>query len=127
MHIGGAGSKSIVRVEGGWGKFGKIILIGTERLHLPCMSEGLGVQLGVAEHLFEFGVIEWVVHGGVDVFLRLRREGSSQQGGMRGGTWWGGRGYWLAGGGGLTSCREALRGGHGGRGASCGGRCHHTM
>jgi len=31
--------------------------------------EGPGVQLGVAEHFLELGVVEGAVNGGVDIFL----------------------------------------------------------
>jgi len=57
-------------VEVGKGKDGKIIRIGTELLRLTRVWEGVGIQLGIAQHLFEFGVIEWAVDGGVDVLLR---------------------------------------------------------
>ena len=66
---GGSGSQSIVRVEGGWGKNRQVIMVGPELFCFPRVWEGLGVQLGVAEHLFELGVVAGVVDGGVDVSL----------------------------------------------------------
>jgi len=56
-------------VEGGRGENRQVILFGPEVFHFPIVWEGLGVQLGVAEHLFELGVVAGVVDGGVDVSL----------------------------------------------------------
>jgi len=50
----------------------QVILVGTEMFRLPRVWEGLGVQLGVAEHLQELGVVEGAVDGGVDVFRGCR-------------------------------------------------------
>ena len=61
MRIGGDGSRSVVRVEGGRGKNTEVLLVGTELLRFPGVWEGLGVQLRVAEHLFELGVMEGAV------------------------------------------------------------------
>ena len=47
-------------------------MVGTELLRLPRVWEGLGIDLGVAEHLFELGVVEGAVDAGVDTPLRRR-------------------------------------------------------
>jgi len=113
-------------VEDGRGKKGQVIFVGTEPLRLPRVWEGLGIYLGGAEHLAEFGFVEWAVDGGVDVLLRWRGGLSGQWGCVRGGPGWGGRAHRLDGRGGLASCREALRMGRGGRGArSEGGGASH--
>jgi len=109
-------------VEGGRGEDREVIFVRTELLRLPQVWEGLGVEFGVVEHLFEFGVVEGAVNGGGDVSERWGGGRSGQWGGVRGGTG-------LGGGDALTSRREALWGGCRGRlvstgcrGASCGGR-----
>ena len=55
MRIGGGncGSRGVVRVEAGRGKNEQVILVGTKLFRLPRLCEGLGVELGVAEHLVE--------------------------------------------------------------------------
>ena len=59
MRIGGCGGfRSIVREEDGRGKNGQVILPGTELFRFPRVGESLGVQLGVAEHFFQGGVIK---------------------------------------------------------------------
>jgi len=121
-------------VEGGRGEARQVILVGPELFPFPRGWEGLGVQLGVAKHFLELGVIEWAVDGGVDVFLGTVGGWSSQWGGIRRGTGLSWKAYWLGCGDGLTSRREALWGGRGGRGVggggcgeSRGGRGCHTM
>ena len=91
MRIGGGRSWCVVRVEGGRGKNGLLILIGMELLSFPQVWVGLGIQLSVAEHRLEFGVVEWAMDGGVDVFLGWRRGQSGQRGSVRGSMGWGGR------------------------------------
>jgi len=56
-------------VEGGRGENRQVILVGPELFRFPRVWEGLGVQLGVAEHFLELGVVERAVDGGVDIFL----------------------------------------------------------
>ena len=71
----GAGSLSlgrevfgfVVRVLGGWGEFRQVVFAGAKLLRLPRVGEGLGVQLGVAEHLPKVGVVIGAVHGRVNV------------------------------------------------------------
>ena len=71
-------------MEGGRGENRQVILFGPEVFHFPIVWEGLGVQLGVAEHLFELGVVAAAVDGGVGVLLRW--------GGGQLGQWWAVRG-----------------------------------
>jgi len=73
-------------VEGGRGENGEVILVGTELFRFPRVWVGLGIRLGVAKHLFELGVLEGAVDGGVGVVLRWGRGRSGHQGGVRGGT-----------------------------------------
>ena len=72
MRIGGGGRgpRSVVQVEDGQGENRQVVLVGSELFCFPRVWEGFGVQLGVAEHFLEFGVVEGAVDGGVDVFLR---------------------------------------------------------
>ena len=79
---------------GGWGESGQVILVGPELFRFPRVWEGLGIQLGVAEHLLELGVVKWAVDGGIDISLGVGRGRSGQWGGVRGGTRPGGRASW---------------------------------
>jgi len=56
-------------VEGGRGENRQVILVGPELFCFPRVWEGLGVQLGVAEHFLELSVVEGAMDGGVDIFL----------------------------------------------------------
>ena len=60
----------MVRMVGGRGKNGEVILTGTELFHFPTVWEGLGIQLGVAEHWLEFGIVEGALDGGMGKSLR---------------------------------------------------------
>ena len=112
----------------GWpGENRQVILVSPELIRFPRVWEGLGVQLRVAEHFLEFGVVEGAVHGGVDFFPRWSGGRLGQWGGVRGGTGLRRRVFWLGWRGGLTSCREALWGGRRGCGACHGGSGCHTM
>ena len=57
----------VVQVLGGRGKLRQVIFAGTKLLRLPGVGEGLGIQLGVADHFAEPGVIVGAVHGGINV------------------------------------------------------------
>jgi len=57
LRIGGSSSWSIVHLESGRGQNGKVTLTGMVLLCLPTVWEGLGIQLGDAEHFLEFGVV----------------------------------------------------------------------
>ena len=59
-------------MEGGRGKNGQVVLVGTELFRLRTVWEGLGVQLRVADHFLEFGVVECAMDSGVDVLMRWR-------------------------------------------------------
>ena len=48
-------------MEGGRGENRQVTLVGTELVCFSRVGEGLGVQLGVAKHLFELRVIEGAV------------------------------------------------------------------
>ena len=67
-------------MEVGRGKNEQGILIGTELFRFPRVWEGLGIQLGVAQYLLEFGVVERAVDGGVDFFLGKKRGGLAKGG-----------------------------------------------
>ena len=67
---GGCGPQSIARVERGRGENRQIILVGPELFRFPRMWEGLGIQLGVAEHFLELGVVERALDRGVGIFVR---------------------------------------------------------
>jgi len=56
-------------VERRGGETGQVVLVGMELFRFQEVWEGFGVQLGVAKHLFELGVVEGGVHGGVDICL----------------------------------------------------------
>jgi len=121
-------------VEGGWGESRQVILVGPQLLYFPRVWEGVGVQLGGAEHFLEIGVVEGAVDGGSTFSWGGGGAARANEGGMKGGTGLRGRASWLGWGGGQTSCREALWGGRRGRGveggccgASGGGRGGHTM
>ena len=70
----------VVWVLGGWGKFRHVILASAKLLRLPRVWECLGVQLGVAEHFAEPGVVVGAVHVGVNVV----RKGALVRGSGRG-------------------------------------------
>ena len=57
-------------MEGGTGENEQVILVGTELFHFPKVWEGFGIQVGVAEHLFELGVVEGAMDGGVNILRR---------------------------------------------------------
>jgi len=57
-------------VEGGRGKNRQVILVGRELFCFPRVWEGIGVQLGVAKHFLELGLIEGAVDRGLAVSLR---------------------------------------------------------
>jgi len=76
-------------VEGGRGTNGQVILVGTELFRFPRVWGGLGIQLVVAEHVFELGVVGRAVDGGVEIFLRWGEGCSGEWRGIRGGTGWG--------------------------------------
>ena len=109
-------------MEGGSGENGQVALIGVELFCLPGVWEGLGIQFGVGEHLLEFGVVKGAVERGVGILLRWGGGWLGQWGGMGGGTRWERGSEWLDKGGGLTTCRETLLGGCGGR-VACSGDC----
>jgi len=67
---GGCDPRSVVRVEGGRGEDGQVILVGPELVRFPGVWEDIGIQFGVAEPLFELRVLERAVDGGVAVLLR---------------------------------------------------------
>ena len=46
---------------------------GTELVRLPRVWERLGIQLSVAQHLFELGVVEGAVDGKVDIAVSWRQ------------------------------------------------------
>ena len=74
-------------MEDGRGKSRQVVLSSTELLGFPGMGESLGGQLGVAEHVFQGGVIKGTVSGGVESVL------SGGGGGLaNGGGWDGARG-----------------------------------
>ena len=113
-------------MEDGRGENVEVPLIGTELLHSSRMWEGLGIRFGVAKHLFQFGVIERTVNGGVNVFRWWGVGGDGPVGESESGGAVGREGLPVGQGGGLSSCREGLRGGRGansgGCRAGCGGR-----
>jgi len=77
---GGGGFRSVVWVEDGRCKNGQVVLSGTELFRFPRVGESLGVQLGVAEHLLQGGVIEGTVSGGVESVLSGGGKGFGQWG-----------------------------------------------
>jgi len=80
-------------VEGGRGANRQVILVGPELFCFPRVWEGFSVQLGVAAHFLEFGVVEGAVDGGVVGYLRCGGGRSGQWGGVRGGTGLRGRAF----------------------------------
>jgi len=68
-------------VEDGRGKSRQVVLSSTELLGFPGMGESLGGQLGVAEHVFQGGVIKGTVSGWVEGVLRGGGGGLASGGG----------------------------------------------
>ena len=56
----------VVRVLGGRGKLRQVIFASAKLLRLPRVGEGLGIQLGVAEHFTKVGVVVGAVDRGVN-------------------------------------------------------------
>ena len=108
-------------MEGSRGENRQVILVGPELFRFPRVWEGLGVQLRVAKHFLEFGVVGGAVDRGVKGFPGWVAGWSGPWWGMVGGTVLGGKAYWLGWGGVLTTRREALWGGRRGRGVRGGG------
>ena len=116
-------------MEDGRRESGQVVLSGTELFCLPRVRESLRVQLGVAKHFLQGGVIQGAVSGGVEGVLKGGESGFGQWGWVGGGTGWGGGATWSGRGGcgGVTSYREAFRWDRWGCGASRRGRGCHTM
>ena len=62
LGVGGEVFWSELRVEGGRGKNRQVIFAGSKLSRLPGVGEGPCVEFGVAEHLFEVGVVEGAVY-----------------------------------------------------------------
>ena len=71
-------------MEGSRGKNRQVVLASTKLLRFPRVGEGVGVQLGVAKHLLELGVIKGAVDRGVYIFAGGEVGGWANRGGYEG-------------------------------------------